>query len=41
MLTENPEIMLKNLFDHAEKGCLLGVSVWGNKHHNNLMSSIR
>lgn len=41
MITENAEKMLKNLHKHAEKGCLLGVSVWGNKDNNNLMTSIR
>ncbi len=33
--------MLRNLHQYAEKGCLLGVSVWGNKDNNNLMTSIR
>lgn len=33
--------MLTNLHKEAEKGCLLGVSVWGNKDNNNLMTSIR
>jgi len=35
MLTSDGEKMLKNLYDHAEKGCLLGVTVWGNKEENN------
>ncbi len=33
--------MLRNLYKQAEKGCLLGVSVWGNIDKNNLMTSIR
>jgi len=41
MITENAEKMLSNLGKEAEKGCLLGVSVWGDKNHNNLMTSIR
>lgn len=41
MITASAEKMLRNLYSHAEKGCLLGVSVWGNKNNNNLMTSIR
>jgi hypothetical protein len=41
MLTEDAEKMLKNLHNEAEKGCLLGVSVWGNKDQNNFMNAIR
>jgi len=31
MLTPDGEKMLKNLYDHAASGCLLGVTVWGSK----------
>ena len=31
MLTTDGEKMLKNLYDHAEKGCILGLTVWGKK----------
>lgn len=41
MITENPEKMLRNLHTEAEKECLLGVSVWGNKKDNNFFSAIR
>ena len=34
MLTPNPENMLKNLYNEAASGCLLGVSVWGDKSLN-------
>ena len=33
--------MLKNLYDSAAPDCLMGVSVWGDKKNNNLMTSIR
>lgn len=41
MLTEDASKMLKNLYSEAESGCLLGISVWGDKNNNNLMNSIR
>lgn len=41
MLTENAEKMLKNLYDSAAPGCLMGVSVWGNKDNNNFMTTMR
>ena len=31
MLTEDASKMLSNLWNEAEKGCLLGVAVWGEK----------
>ena len=31
MLTEDPEKMLNNLWNEAEEGCLLGVTIWGNR----------
>lgn len=33
--------MLKSLYDQAEPGCLLGVTVWGDKDKNNLMGAMR
>lgn len=41
MLTADAEKMLRNLYDCAAPGCLMGVSVWGDKNKNNLMTSIR
>jgi hypothetical protein len=41
MLTENAGKMLKNLSDEAERGCLLGVSVWGAKSQNYVMTSAK
>jgi hypothetical protein len=41
MLTENAGKMLKNLSDEAEKGCLLGVSIWGAKSQNYVMTSAK
>ena len=38
MLTEDPEKMLKNLYDHADEGCLLGISVWGDPSLNEIQS---
>lgn len=34
MITEDPEKMLRNLYDQAASGCLLGVSVWGDREKN-------
>lgn len=34
MLTEDPSRMLQAFYDQAEAGCLLGLSVWGNREHN-------
>lgn len=31
MLTENADKMLANFYNEAKSGCLLGVSVWGDK----------
>jgi len=41
MITSDARKMLKNLHAHSKPGCLFGVNVWGNKHNNNLMMSIR
>lgn len=41
MITSDARKMLKNLHAHSSPGCLFGVSVWGNKNENNLMTSIR
>jgi 2-polyprenyl-3-methyl-5-hydroxy-6-metoxy-1,4-benzoquinol methylase len=39
MLTENAEKMLRNLHNEAKEGCLLGVSVWGSKQSNYMLTS--
>jgi len=36
MLTTDPKVMLQNLYEHAEEGCLLGLTVWGDKNKNPL-----
>lgn len=41
MITEDPLKMLTNLGKQSTKGCLFGLSVWGNKDLNNLMGGIR
>jgi len=33
--------MLQSLYDQAEKGCLFGVTVWGDKYKNTFMNSMR
>lgn len=33
--------MLKSLYDQAEEGCLLGVTVWGDKTKNNFLDAVR
>ena len=38
MLTEDAEKMLSNLWNEAEKGCLLGVAVWGDRAKNNVQT---
>lgn len=38
MLTTDPKKMLDNLYDHAEQGCLMGLTVWGNKKGTNIFS---
>ena len=37
-ITENPRNMLQNLYELAEPGCLLGVSVWGEKSQHNFLT---
>lgn len=34
MDTENPEIMLANLYNESSTGCLLGASIWGDPSKN-------
>lgn len=41
MLTENAENMLRSLHASAEEGCLLGLSIWGDKDKNNFLMFIR
>ena len=40
MITEDPKKMMLNLNSHAKKGCLFGLSVWGNKLQNNFFMAI-
>jgi hypothetical protein len=37
MITEDPFKMLKNFYEMADEGCLLGVTVWGDKTLSNLI----
>ena len=41
MATENPAKMMKNLNTSASEGCLLGVTVWGDQTHSNLLSIMK
>ena len=41
MITADAVKMLANLHAHAVPGCLFGLSVWGSKAENTLMSGIR
>lgn len=41
MLTENAEKMMKNLHEMSAEGCLLGVTIWGNKAESNLMTILQ
>lgn len=41
MLTENPIKMLRNLGQMAEKGCLLGVTIWGDKSKSNFLTILK
>lgn len=38
MITEDPLKMLSNLYSMAEEGCLLGVTIWGDKHLSNFLT---
>lgn len=40
MLTQDPKKMLKNLYESAEEGCLLGLTVWGDRNKNNVFSLV-
>jgi hypothetical protein len=40
MLTTYPKKMLENLWNSAEEGCLMGLTVWGNKENTNVLSLI-
>jgi len=37
MITEDPAKMLRNLHGVSEDGCLLGLTVWGNKALSNFI----
>lgn len=41
MLTEDPVKMMKNLHGMAEEGCLLGVTIWGDKAQSNLLTILK
>lgn len=38
MLTTDPRKMLENLYNHAEEGCLMGLTVWGDRKKTNILS---
>jgi hypothetical protein len=38
MLTEHPNIMLQNLASIASEGCLLGLTIWGDKKLSNFLT---
>lgn len=38
MITENPQKMLENLASVASEGCLMGVTIWGDKKLSNFMT---
>jgi len=38
MMVEDPVKTLKNLHSLASESCLLGLTVWGNPEHANLMT---
>ena len=40
MLTTDPKKMLENLWNSAEQGCLLGLTVWGKKEDTNIFSLV-
>lgn len=38
MITEDPKKMLENLASVASEGCLLGVTIWGDRKKSNFMT---
>jgi hypothetical protein len=38
MLAANPVKMMKNLHSLAAEGCLMGVTIWGDKKLSNLLT---
>lgn len=38
MITEDPKKMLENLASVAAEGCLLGVTIWGDRKFSNFMT---
>lgn len=38
MLTEDPIKMMNNFGDMAEEGCLLGLTIWGDKEESNFFA---
>ena len=38
MLTTDPAVMLNNLYESAQDGCLLGLTVWGDPKKNPVFS---
>ena len=41
MLTEDPHKMMRNLHSMAAEGCLLGVTIWGDKSQSNFFPLFR
>jgi hypothetical protein len=37
-IAEDPVKMLKNFYDLAQPGCLLGLTVWGDKKSSNFLT---
>ena len=38
MLTEDPVKMMKNFHSMADEGCLLGLTIWGDRNQSNFMT---
>ena len=38
MLTEDPVKMMKNFHSMAQEGCLLGLTIWGDKQQSNFVT---
>jgi hypothetical protein len=38
MITANPVKMMKNLHSLAAEGCLMGVTIWGDKNLSNFLT---
>ena len=40
MIVPDPEKMLQSLTQVAEKGCLMGITIWGDFEKNNLLNMV-